>query len=275
MRFFLLSLVVFTSPVSAQWLNYPTPNIPRKPNGEPDLSAPAPRTAEGKPDLSGIWRSAERKEDCAGEDDCIAQLPLPLDQLDIARSLPDGLPFQPWAQETVERRVARNHVDDPHARCLPPTFPRAYSLPEYYKIVQTPDLLVMLDEFNASYRQIFLDGRPLPVDPNPTWNGYSTGHWEDDTLVVETIGFRDGTWLDWRGTPLTEQGRIVERFRRTSFGTLAIDVTVDDPKAYTEPWSVTLEQEIVVDTQLLDDICMENEQDVELDIESVTDGSTE
>ncbi len=164
MRFLALLFVVFSSPLPAQWLDYPTANVPRTADGRPDLDAPAPRTPQGGPDLSGIWRSAERQADCAGEENCIAQMPLPLDQLNIARDLPDALPYRPWAERIMEQRLARQRVDDPHARCLPPNFPRAYSFPQYYKIVQTPELIVMLHEFNASYRQIFLDGRPLPRD---------------------------------------------------------------------------------------------------------------
>jgi hypothetical protein len=179
-------------------------------------------------------------------------------------ALPGGLPYQPWAAELVAKHTASNGAEDPHARCLPPNFPRAFSFPQYKKIVQLPDLIVILHEFNASYRQIHLDGRPLPEDPSPTWNGYSTAHWEGETLVVESNGFRDDLWLDLSGSPLTEAARVVERFRRPSFGTLEIEVTVDDPRAYTRPWTVMLTQQIVVDTELMDQICLENERSVEL-----------
>ena len=138
------------------------------------------------------------------------------------------------------------------------------------KIVQTPGLLVMLHEFNASYRQIFVDGRPLPADPLPSWNGYSTGRWEKDTLVVETIGFREGLWLDMIGSPLSAAAHITERFQRVSVGTLKVQVTVDDPKAYTKPWTVTLEQHLVPDTELLDDICVENERSNRLLVDGVS-----
>src|SRR5262249_34128957 len=135
---------------------------------------------------------------------------------------------------------------DPHARCLPPNFPRAWALPQYKKIVQTPGLIVILDEFGASYRQIFTDGRPLPVDPQPSWNGYSTARWEGDTLVVETTGFRDDLWLDMSGSPLTEDAKVIERIRRPNYGTLEVQVTVDDPKAYTKRWSVQMNQSVAV-----------------------------
>ncbi len=143
---------------------------------------------------------------------------------------------------------------------MPPTYPRAFVFPQYWKVVQTPDLIVLLHEFNASYRQIFLDGRKLPDEPLPAWNGYSVGHWEKDTLVVETTGFRDELWLDFVGSPLTDAARITERFRRTAYGTLTIEVTVNDPKAYTRPWTILLKQQLVTDTELLDIICLENEQ---------------
>jgi hypothetical protein len=189
---------------------------------------------------------------------CISQEDFGIDGVNIGRSLPNKtLPYQPWARQAVLQHMIANSKDDPHSRCAPPTYPRAFSLPQNWKIVQTPRLIVLLHEFNASYRQIFLDGRPLPVDPQPAWNGYSTGHWEKDSLVVETAGFRDGIWLDIVGSPLTEAAHVTERFRRVNLGLLEIQVTVNDPKAYTRPWTVTLHGRLVPDTELLDDICVE------------------
>ena len=260
---FLALALALAGPVAAQWIDYPTAGVPRTASGEPDLDAPAPRTADGHPDLSGMWFSAEVLPECSAAD-CIPQMNLPVDQTDIGRTLPGGLPYQSWAAALVAERIANGAKDDPHAHCLPPNFPRAFSLPQYIKLVTTPKLMVVLHEFNATYRQVFLDGRPLPVDPNPSWIGYSTGHWEADELVVESNGFRDDLWLDLRGSPLTSAARIVERFRRLSFGRLEIDVTVDDPKAYTRPWTVTLKQNIVLDTDLIEEICLENEQDTAL-----------
>jgi hypothetical protein len=251
------------APVRAQWIDYPTAHVPRTADGKPDLEAPAPRTADGKPNLAGLWFSTELLPECS-EKDCVPQMNLPVDQADIGRSLPGGLPYQPWAAALVAERTANGAKDDPHAFCLPPNFPRAFSLPQYYKIVTTPELIVILHEFNGSYRQIFTDGRPLPVDPNPSWNGYSTAHWEKDELVVESNGFRDDLWLDLKGSPLTSAARVTERFRRPSFGRLEIAVTVDDPKAYTRPWTVTLHEKIVLDTDLIEEICLENEQDTRL-----------
>jgi len=250
-------------PLLAQWVDYPTKDVPRTADGAPDLTAPAPRTADGKPSLTGMWVSAELLPECSA-DECIPQTGLPADQVDIGRNLPDGLPYQPWAAALVAERTANGAKDDPHAHCLPPNFPRAFTFPQYIKILWTPDQLVILHEFNSTYRQIFLDGRPLPEDPFPMYSGYSTGHWERDTLVVESNGFRDDQWLDMSGSPLSDAARVTERFRRVNYGTLEIDVTVDDPKAYTEPWTVTLEQRIVLDTELIEEICLENEQDTRL-----------
>ena len=147
-----------------------------------------------------------------------------------------------------------------HTSGLPLTVPRGYGLPHLQKFVETSELLLILTEWNAGYRQIFLDGRPLPVDPQPSWNGYSSGKWEGDTLVVKTNGLRDGIWLDLKGDPLTEAARLTERFRRPNYGKMEIELTVDDPKAYTKPWVVTFKQAIMPDTELLDEICLENEK---------------
>jgi hypothetical protein len=174
--------------------------------------------------------------------------------------LPGGLPYQPWLAALVQKRTASLAVDDPHIRCLPDTFLRAYGLPHYLKFVQTPSILVMLNEMNGVYRQVFTDGRPLPNDPNPSWQGYSTASWSGDTLVVDSIGFRDDLWIDWDGSVITESAKLRERIRRPDFGHLEIEVTVDDPKAYTKPWTVTLRQQFASDTELIDEICAENEK---------------
>jgi hypothetical protein len=147
--------------------------------------------------------------------------------------------------------------------CLPDTFVRAYSLPHLLKFVQTPDLLVMMNEMNASYRQVFLDGRPLPVDPTPSWQGYSSAKWEGDTLVVNSNGFRDDLWIDWNGSVISTAAKVQERIRRPDYGHLEIGVTVDDPTAYTKPWSVTLRQRIALNTELVDEICLENEKSMQ------------
>jgi hypothetical protein len=254
-----LLVVALSLPLAAQWLNYPTPGVPRTADGKPNLSAPTPRTAQGKPDFSGMWEM-EHNRPCPA-DGC-ADTQASQEFLNIGWSLKDGLPYQPWARELVNTRRAGLRKDDPHTHCLPPGIVELATLPNYKKIVQTPDLLVILDEQDVSFRQIFTDGRPLPTDPQPTFNGYSTGKWDGDTLVVTTAGFNDGIWLDISGNPMTDAARITERFRRVNYGNLEIELTVDDPKAYTRPWTVKLHQILVLDTDLLEGYCIENEKDI-------------
>ena len=251
-------LLFVAAPLSAQWITYPTAGVPRLPNGKPNLSAPTPRTDDGKPDLSGIW-AWEDNRPCP-PDGCPDQK-VGQEFINIGWSVKGGLPFQPWAAALAKERNAANSKDDPQSYCLPRGALRIHTDGLLKKIVQTPGLLAILTERNAGYRQIFTDGRPLPEDPTPSWNGYSSGKWEGDTLVVQSNGFRDGMWLDASGTPMTEAARTVEKFRRPRYGTLEIEITVDDPKAYTAPWTVKLTQPLVVDTDLLDYICLENERD--------------
>ena len=250
--------------VLAQWLDYPTPGIPRTASGEPDLDAPAPRTADGKPDFSGTWFANVPARDYCKEADCIQEERMAREQINLGINMPDGLPYTEWSKEQMVERRANGGREDPHTYCMPPNFPRAWTLPQYMKIVQTPALIVILHEFNAAYREIYLDGRPLPEDPNPTWNGYSVGHWEGATLVVETNGIRDDMWLDIQGSPVTESARVTERLTRKSFGIMEVEIAVNDPKAYTRPWSVTIEMAAQPDTGLLEEICLDNEQDVKL-----------
>jgi len=205
--------------------------------------------------LSGVWTTA-RAPRAGGPGAGGGQLN------NIGASLPGGvLPYQPWLVPVVKERTANNAKDDPHVRCFPDFFLRAYGLPHYLKFIQNQDVLVMLNEMNAGYRQIFLDGRALPVDPNPSWQGYSSAKWDGDALVVDTVGFRDGLWLDWNGSVITSAGKVRERFTRPDFGHIDIDVTVDDPKAYTKPWTVTLHEQFASDIELNDEICLENEKD--------------
>jgi hypothetical protein len=267
MRLNVIAFVVLgllASAASGQWLGYPTPGIPRLADGSPDLAAPAPRTFDDKPDLSGIWFAAVTVADACRREGCITESRMAREQVNLGINRPDGLPYTDWSKEVMVERRANGGREDPHTYCMPPNFPRAWTLPQYMKIVQTPNLMVVLHEFNAAYREIYLDGRPLPEDPNPTWNGYSTGHWEGDTLVIETNGIRDDMWLDIQGSPVTSAAHVTERLTRKNFGTLGIEITIDDPVAYTEPFTVAFEHEIVVDTQLLEEICLDDEQDVEL-----------
>jgi hypothetical protein len=261
------AVLLALAPVQGQWVKYPTPGVPRTADGKPDLSARAPRTAQGKPDLSGMWLPNDQVPcpkmilDDAGA--CAERIVPSYQAVNIAFGIPGGLPIQPWAAELQKKRAVNAGRDDPHTHCLPSNFPRLFTMPHITKILQSPGLVVLLNEFNASYRQIFTDGRPLPADPQPSWNGYSTGKWQGDELVVETIGFRDDLWMDTQGTPLTSAAKVTERFRRPNFGMLEIQALVDDPKAYTKPWSVTFKMHIVLDTELIDEVCLEGERSVE------------
>ena len=239
---------LFPMTTLAQWTNVKTPGIPRLADGKPNLSAPAPRTADGKPDLSGIWQGGRAGP--AGQYGY---------DYNVAQNLPaDAL--TPWARSVRQQRVQDFRKDSPLAHCLPVSVPfldfRGLS-----RIVQTPGLIVILYESpNSPHRVIFMDGRELPSDPNPTWLGYSVGHWEDDTLVVNSAGFNDEGWLDVGGNPQTESLRLTERFRRPDFGHLQLEVTFDDPKTFTKPFTLRMEKTYSADTEILEDIC-ENERD--------------
>ena len=228
---------------AAQWINYPTPGIPRLPDGKADLLAPTPRTADGKPDLSGVWTGAG-----------------PLYRFNIAQDLaPEDI--QPWAEELFLQRVRDSRKDSPLARCLPVSIP-FHDFFNLMRVVQTPALMVLQYESpNSPHRTVFTDGRDLPEDPNPTWLGYSVGRWDGDTLVVTSAGFNDRGWLDSAGHPQTEALRITERFTRRDFGHMDFDITIDDPTVFTRPFTVKAQRRLVPDTELLEDVC-ENERDV-------------
>jgi hypothetical protein len=246
------------SRADAQWLKYPSPGVPRTASGAPNLEAPAPRAPDGRPDLSGIWVPLDNRP-CPAEG--CADMKVGQQFVDMGWGIPGGLPYQPWAAALTRQRTAELRLNDPNSQCLPTGIVRMHTTPLYRKVVQTPGAVIILNERQVWYRQIFTDGRPLPSDPLPTWNGYSVGKWDGDTLVVESNGFRDGMWLDANGSPLTEAGKITERFHRANFGTLDITVTVDDPKAYTKPWTTTIRHLIALDTELVDYVCQENEKD--------------
>jgi hypothetical protein len=266
-------LLAATSPVIfAQWPAYATAGVLKSVDGTPDLTGPAPRTPDGKPDLSGIWRFVDSPDARPGPPPPAGarspgigvRIPGLLQFFDIGSTLKDGLPFQPWAAELRSQRVAQNNKDNPDARCLPIGLMQLHTHPEPRKIIQSSGLIVILYEANAGVRQIFTDGRPLPEkDAQPWWYGYSTGKWDGDTLVVETSGFRDDVWLDVEGSPLTESGKMTERFRRVNYGNMEIEVTVDDPKAYTKPWTVKVHHRIMLNTDLIEFVCQENEKDAQ------------
>jgi hypothetical protein len=231
---------------SAQWLNQPTLGIPRTPDGKPVLTGPPPRTADGKPDLSGIWEPEGTKY--------IRNLAADLKPGDVS--------FHPWAEALFKERESGALAKyEPDANCLPQGVPKINAAPVPWRIVQTPGIVVILYEAFTQWRQIFTDGRALPKDPNPTWLGYSVGRWEGDTLIVDTIGFNGKAWLDSAGHPASEALHVIERFRRPTFGQLELQITIDDPKTYTKPWTVTQHPRLLPDTELLEFICLENEKD--------------
>ena len=263
----LITLAGAAACAHAQWLNHPTPGIPRTKDGKANLSAPAPRASDGKPDLSGIWEAE------------------PAPRAELLRGLPDGVnfvgedsvstyfmniladfkpgeaPILPTALAAFREHAATQGAGFSLTRCLPSGLPVAESAPEPHKIIQTPGLIVVLYEADMSFRQIYTDGRKLPVDPQPTWLGYSVGKWEGDSLVVDVNGFNDKSWLDASGHPHSEALHLTERFRRIDFGHMEIQITIDDPKNYTEPFTIKSNQRLRADTDILEFVCLENEKD--------------
>jgi hypothetical protein len=230
------------APASAQWLNQPTAGLPRTADGKPDLSAPAPRTPDGKPDLSGLWTKISPKY-----------------SRNVAADLKPG-EIQPWARALVEERRENLGKEYMNVTCVPlgPGYVTAADSTgaEMMKIVQTPALILILNP-DLTYRQIFLDGRKLEEAPNPSWMGYSVGRWEGETLVVESFGFNDRTWLDHDGHPHSEALRVTERYRRRNVGNLDVEVTFSDPGTYARPWTVAVRAELAADTEILEWVCNE------------------
>ena len=257
----IISVLGAPAPGFSQWLKYPTADVPRKADGKPDLNAPTPRLPDGKPDFSGIWHASNPfrcNPNAGGFVACGTEIGgSPLGG-NLGRNLPGGLPYKPEAATLAKERRADDSRDDPHVRCLPDNPPRHWTLPHLTKAVHTPKLLVLLYEVNAMYRQIFIDGRPLPEDPTPGWNGYSTARWEGDTLVVQSLGFKDQSWIDEWGTPGSDKLRLTERISRPDYGRLRIQMTVEDAKTFTRPFSFTVEQRLMPDNELIEFVCGEN-----------------
>jgi hypothetical protein len=232
-------------PASAQWTKVPLRGLPMK-NGQVDMTGPAPHTADGRPDLSGVWQ---------GETRFLQNLAVDLK--------PGELMMLPWAEAlTNERKTGKHAAEEPQANCLPPGIPRINSTPYAFKIIETSDEVLILYESYELTRQIFLDGRQIIKDTNPSWMGYSVGKWEKDALVVDTTGFNGKTWLDAFGHPTTDALHIVERYRRRDAGHLEIQVTIDDPKAYAKPWNVTQVAELQPGSEVLEFACDENNTDL-------------
>jgi hypothetical protein len=265
------ALVAMSTTLVAQWPSYPTPDVPRDPNGAPILTGPAPRTPDGKVDFSGIWVRGGGGGGGRGRGAGAAPAPT---------TTPDGIPLSsfgevagrgyqlqllPWAAELKKKRMADNMKDNPDVWCLPIGIMQYHNHPQPRQIVQTKNLLLITYESNYGLRYIYMDGRPAPNnDPQPWWFGYSRGWYEgNDTLVVETTNFiaeERATWHDVNGTPWSDALKMTERFRRPTFGTLEIDVTLDDPKTFTKPLTVRVNQRIMVDQEMIEFICNENEQ---------------
>jgi len=261
-KFFLPLLAVLSAgTLCAQWAPPPGTRAPMGPDGKPNLAAPAPRASNGKPDLSGVWGNPP----CRTDEKCPAGaheelLPLPAQFVEIDWGMKEPLPYQPWAAEVVKKRKAAHGMENPDAHCLPIGPVQHHTHPYPRRIVQAPDVVAIIFEKDNTFRQLFLDGRPLPEDPQPWYNGYSTGKWEGDTLVVKTVGLHDDGWLDFRGALYTDAAKLTERYTRPNFGTLQIELTIDDPKAYTKPWTVTITQKLVLDTDVFEFFCSENEK---------------
>jgi hypothetical protein len=236
-------LLLFPLGLQAQWLDFPTPGIPRTADGKPNLKAPAPRTADGKPDLSGMWAPEMNPY-----------------RFDLIHDLNDEAIFRPQAETIFMARLKDFHRDDPVTNCLP-TGP-AEMVNVMYRIIQTPTIIALLYESGTGrYRQIYMDGRKLPEDPLPTWLGYSIGHWDGDTLVVETTGFNDRSWLDRAGHPHSEKLRVTEKFRRVDFGHMQFELTYDDPETLTKPLTLSLGMNYAADTDMLENVCNEGNID--------------
>jgi hypothetical protein len=242
-------LLVFLSAASllAQWPASKTPGVPRGADGKPELAARAPQAADSKPDLSGLWS--------IGTEDY---------WYDIGTDMkPAGLPLLPWAAAVYKQRSEDLGKDNPIARCMPAGIPTIDTIPLPFKLIQTPSFIAVLYEYNMQYRQIFTDARGLPKDANPNWMGYSTGHWDGDTLVVETAGLKDNTWLDIFGHPATDALHVTERFHRSNFGSMDLEITLTDLKAYSKPWHLVLHPHLMPDNELLEFVCIENNKGVE------------
>ena len=233
----LICALLLAAPAGAQWLDRKTSGLPRKADGKVDMAAPAPRTAEGKPDLTGIWASAGGQGELGG-----------LSTLRV-----DPADMKPWARELQQERGHDYFKGRPDFMCRPSGV-EAESLEREMRILHTPAMIAILNA-NQTYRQIFLDGRTLEKDPAPMWQGFSVGRWEGDTLVVESNGFNDKTWLNNVGLPHTEKLRVTERYQRPTLGRLTLDVTFDDPEAYNKPLQFKISMRLVTDTEMLEEVC--------------------
>jgi hypothetical protein len=279
-------VVALHTTLVAQWPKYTPPGVPLGADGKPMVDAPTPRMTNGKPDLSGVWEipfnfgGGRGRGAAAPAGTSAAPAPtVPAGQTpqssgappaavpavggafgNIGANTQGGAPYQPWAADLVKKRLADNSKDNPDANCLPMGIGQLNGHIYPRKVISTPtEVLIVYEGSGTTVREIFLDGRTLPSDPEPWWNGYSVGHWEGDTLVVETTGLMDDGWLDVRGSPITNKGKITERFRRPNYGTLELEEIIDDPTVYTKAFSARLNYRISTDTQLIEFVCLDKD----------------
>jgi hypothetical protein len=253
-----LLALLLPATVLAQWPATRSPSAPRTADGRVNMTAPPPRTASGAPDLSGVWDRGLLPSEVPPPGLFSGAGPSAAFR-DLKNALGAEPPMLPWAAKLKAERYGANSKDHPDAHCLPLHPIQLHLHPQPRKIVQTPELLLMLYEANDGRREIHLDGRALPTnDPQPWWYGYSVGRWEGDTLVVTSVGFKDQSWIDEWGTPGSETLRLTERIRRPAFGTLQIQMTIEDPKTFTKPFSLTVEQRLMPDAELIEFVCGEN-----------------
>ena len=263
----LILCVGLASAVQGQWLNTRDPGAPRTKDGKPNLTAPAPRASDGKPDLSGVWQGegapiSELMKILPGGTNGLGEDPPPMAFIDVLHGVkPEENPLRPEFRSAYQQRAAVALTEPPPAFCLPSPTPFIDAFPGPFKIVQTPKLTLMLVESDTDFRQIFTDGRKLPSDPQPSWLGYSVGKWDGDSLVVDTVGLNQLSPLDILGHPHSDALHVTERFRRRDFGHMDLDVTIDDPKTYTRPFSYKINLRLLPDTDLLENFCVENEKD--------------
>lgn len=259
-----LLLTAASVPLAAQWLDHPDARIPRTKDGKPNLTAPAPRL-NGKPDLSGLWQAERTPPDeytrVLGDQFTALQIDhgvITKHVLNVFWGLkPEEEPLRPEAAAILKQRRV-SPLGSPNSRCLPGGIPHAMFVLTF-KMTQTPREIVMLPEADPP-REIYTDGRSLPKDPLPSWMGYSVGKWEGDTLVVETNGLNEQAWIDGAGHPRSESMRITERYRRRDFGHMDLEITFDDPKYYTRPFSIKAGFLLVPDSDRLEYVCAENEK---------------
>ena len=258
-RLFVTLVLLLPGIALAQWGPRRDDRVPRTADGAPDLEAPPPRTADGKPDFTGVWQGFGTLGGTAAQAEPEGAVPR-AGFANVAQNMKEPLPLRPEYKALADERRASGGKDNPEAICLPMGIMQFHTQGAPRKFIQTPGVLVILYEASSGLRQIFTDGRPLPNnDPQPWWYGYSVGKWDGDTLVVETTGLKDGGWLDINGTPLSDQAKLTERFRRVSYGRMEIDITVEDAKFYTRPWTVRVNQRIMPDQELIEFICLENQ----------------